>query len=52
LGRKDLLEPYRTQRIAKDGTILDVWLVATALLNETGQVYAISTTERVSGIND
>jgi len=52
LSRKDLLEPYRTQRIAKDGTILDVWLVATALLNETGQVYAISTTERASGIND
>jgi two-component system CheB/CheR fusion protein len=52
LSRKDVIEPYRTQRIAKAGNVVDVWLTATALLNEAGQVYAISTTERGSGIND
>jgi two-component system CheB/CheR fusion protein len=40
------LKPYRTARIAKDGTIKQVWLTATALLNEAGQVYGIATTER------
>ncbi|WP_027390606.1 chemotaxis protein CheB [Chrysiogenes arsenatis] len=52
LSRKDILEPYRTQRIAKDGKILDVWLTATALLNEVGEVYAIATTERASIIEE
>jgi two-component system CheB/CheR fusion protein len=50
LSRNDILEPYRTQRIARDGTVVDVWLTATALVNEAGQVYAIATTERARGI--
>ena len=50
LGRGDVLEPYRTQRIAKDGRIVEVWLTATALVNEAGQVYAIATTERKRGL--
>ena len=41
-----MMEPYRTQRIAKDGTVVEVWLTATALVNEAGQKYAIATTER------
>ncbi len=52
LSRNNKLEPYRTQRIAKDGAVVEVWLVATALLNEAGQVYAIATSERASGIDD
>jgi two-component system CheB/CheR fusion protein len=43
----EILEPYRTKRLAKDGSVLDVWMTATALLNEAGQIYAIATTERV-----
>jgi two-component system CheB/CheR fusion protein len=50
LIRKNILVPYHTQRSAKDGSVVDVWLTATALLNEAGQVYAIATTERASGI--
>lgn len=50
LIRKDILETYHTERIAKDGTIVDVWLTATAVVNEAGQVYAIATTERMIGI--
>ena len=40
------IKPYRTQRIARGGAVVEVWLTATALMDETGQVYAISTTER------
>ncbi len=42
----EVLEPYHTQRLAKDGQIMEVWLTATPLVNETGEVYAIATTER------
>jgi len=52
LYRNDILEPYRSQRIAKDGAAVEVWLTATALLNEAGLVYAIATTERASGIEE
>jgi two-component system CheB/CheR fusion protein len=51
LSRADVLEPYRTQRIAKDGSVVEVWLTSTALVNEAGQMYAIATTERASGID-
>ncbi len=46
LARAEVLAPYRAQRVAKDGRILEVWLTATALVNETGEIYAIATTER------
>ena len=46
LARAEVLEPYRLQRIAKGGRIVGVWLTATALMNETGEAYAIATTER------
>jgi two-component system CheB/CheR fusion protein len=46
LSQSEILQPYRTQRIAKDGRTVEVSLTATALVNETGAVYAIATTER------
>ena len=46
LCRTEVLEPYRTQRLNKDGRILDIWLTASSLVNEAGKVYAITTTER------
>ncbi|MBL8414981.1 MAG: PAS domain-containing protein [Propionivibrio sp.] len=46
LGRAEILAPYRTQRITKDGAQIDVWMTATALLNEDGEMYAIATSER------
>ena len=45
LTRAEVLEPYRTQRIAKDGRKVEVWLTASALVNEAGDVYAMATTE-------
>lgn len=46
LSQAEILEPYCTQRITKDGRIVDVWLTATSLVKEAGNVYAITTTER------
>jgi len=48
LSQAEALAPYQTQRIAKDGSIKEVWLTATALFNESGQMYAIATTERIA----
>ena len=47
LSQAEILEPYLTQRLAKDGSDKAVSLTATALLNESGNVYAIATTERL-----
>ena len=46
LSQAETLEPYATQRLAKDGTVREVSLTSTALLNASGQMYAIATTER------
>ncbi|MEI8189060.1 MAG: chemotaxis protein CheB [candidate division NC10 bacterium] len=46
ISRAEILEPYLTQRIAKNGTVKEVSIISTALVNEAGQMYAISTTER------
>ena len=44
--RTESLEPRRVQRIAKDGRIVEVSQIATALVNEAGDAYAIAMTER------
>ena len=46
LGKHEIMEPYKTKRKTKSGTNLEVMLTATALVNEDGDMYAISTTER------
>jgi two-component system CheB/CheR fusion protein len=46
LSRAEVLEPARIERCTKEGRILEVQVTATALVNDTGQVYAIATTER------
>jgi two-component system CheB/CheR fusion protein len=46
LGSSEILEPFRTWRLTKAGVPLEVWMTATALVNETGQMYAVATTER------
>jgi len=42
----DTIASFETQRISRDSRILDVWLTATALLDEFGKVEAFSTTCR------
>ncbi len=46
LSDDEALESYRTQRLTKDGRVVEVWLSATPLVNEASEVYAIATTER------
>jgi PAS domain S-box-containing protein len=41
------IQPYQSQRLTKDGAILDVSVTATALLDEAGKLYAIAATERL-----
>jgi two-component system CheB/CheR fusion protein len=48
LSQAEILAPYRAQRITKDGAVREVWITATALVNQAGQIYAIATTERAS----
>jgi two-component system CheB/CheR fusion protein len=52
LSRAKILKPYRTQRVTNNGTVLEVWMTSTALVNEAGQTYAIATTERAKESND
>lgn len=47
LSQAAVLQPYRTRRLCQDGQIVDIYLTATALIDETGAVYAIATTERL-----
>ncbi|MDP2706155.1 MAG: hypothetical protein Q8O70_01430, partial [Burkholderiales bacterium] len=49
IGRAEILEPYQTQRITKEGAVLAVSIISTALLNDAGEMYAIATTERTIG---
>jgi two-component system CheB/CheR fusion protein len=46
LSRTAVLAPYQTQRNTKKGLVVGVWINATALVNESGKIYAIATTER------
>ena len=46
LTRNEVLQPYSTQRLTKSGEVLDVSIIATALLDDAGRMYAIATTER------
>ncbi|MFT5783408.1 MAG: two-component system CheB/CheR fusion protein [Candidatus Krumholzibacteriia bacterium] len=46
LSREEILEPYRTQQLTKDGSVVEVSIISTALVDDTGKMYAIATTER------
>ena len=48
LSQAEILQPYLTQRLNKQGEVLNVSIVSTALVNESGVVYAIATTERLA----
>jgi two-component system CheB/CheR fusion protein len=48
LALAEVLEPYPTQRLCKDGRVVAVSLTSTALMDEFGKLYAIATTERVT----
>jgi two-component system CheB/CheR fusion protein len=47
LGRALTIEPCLSQRLTKDGTVLEVSVTATALRNVAGEIYATATIERL-----
>jgi two-component system CheB/CheR fusion protein len=47
ISQAENLESYYSQRITKTGTVLEVSIISTALMNEAGRMYAIVTTERL-----
>ena len=44
--KREVIHSVETQRVAKDGSILDVLLTVTPLFGKAGEVIAIATTER------
>jgi two-component system CheB/CheR fusion protein len=47
LSQAQILAPYLTERIDKQGVVIPVTITSTALLNDAGEIYAIATTERL-----
>jgi two-component system CheB/CheR fusion protein len=48
LGRAEILQPYRMERLTKEGGVVRIQLTAAALIDESQQVYAVATTERAA----
>ncbi len=46
LSRAQIIEPYLTERLTKNGSTLRISLTSTALVQPDGHVYAIASTER------
>jgi len=42
----EVIASFETQRVTKDGRILDVWLTVTKLVGDTGKLIGIASTER------
>jgi two-component system CheB/CheR fusion protein len=51
LAQSQVLEPYLTQRLTKDGKLVQVRIISSALVDEAGHMYAIATTERSEASN-
>jgi len=47
LSKAEILEPYLTQRLTKQGAVVVVSITSTALVNSAGLMYAVATTERL-----
>jgi two-component system CheB/CheR fusion protein len=46
LRRGETVAPFETQRICKEGGVLDVWLTASLLVDDAGNPKGVATTER------
>lgn len=47
LSEGQVLTLYPTQSLTRSGKVVDVSLLATALINAAGKVYAVTTTEQL-----
>lgn len=43
----DTIVPYQTQRLTKEGNLVNIFLITTSLADKHGEIYAIATTEKV-----
>jgi two-component system CheB/CheR fusion protein len=50
LSRAEVLEPYQTQRLTSTGAVLEVSIISTGLIDDTGKLYAVATTERATQV--
>jgi two-component system CheB/CheR fusion protein len=46
LAQGETLEPFHTKKVTKSGQVIEVGIIATTLVNDNGEPYAITTTER------
>jgi two-component system CheB/CheR fusion protein len=46
LAQAEVIEPFKMMRLTKDSRVVHISMTATALVNESGEVYAVCTTER------
>ena len=46
LSNSTVLEPFKTKRLCKDSSIVEVNIISSALIDNHGDIYAIATTER------
>ena len=46
LSEATVIEPYHSKRLSKNGDVVAVTITSSALVNDAGDMYAISTTER------
>ena len=46
LSQAVILEPYCTQRITQKGSVVEISMISSALVDKDGKMYAIATTER------
>jgi len=49
LHKGETLMPHKTERLTKEGKLIPVSITSSALQSETGEIYAIATTERALG---
>ncbi len=48
LSHAEIPAPCRMRRVLKDGRVIELWMTAARLVDQSGQPYAIATTERAA----
>lgn len=46
IKKGELIDSYETQRLTKEGRVLDIWLTVTPISDAEGRIKAVATTER------
>lgn len=46
IANEENVQPFQTERLTRDGRSIKIWFTASVLVDESGQPYAVATTER------